>query len=253
MWKALAGIVSIAVCLLIAWSLGGAPRWANLLLLVVILLPVAAVVASALRERLPARRRYGPRAVSRRPDYTIADDAVANHAVTNSPFANHALDRPIGQSPSTRAADLLVLDHVLRAIDPRTIDWLRSEAFRSPWRDEDVDPLRALQDIHVGGQPFDDLVHRLVRHLADATQEFLTYYDQNTVFDPLMSGKEWREVGDAATAPDEDWMNTWEPADNDTDGRSEKLCALADRVAAAYDPLAEVHSFTASEQALGRR
>ena len=178
MWKVSAGIVSVACCLLFAWTLGGAPSWAGYLLVVAILVPVAGLVGSAIREKLPSRRPVVP----------------ARSCSTSTPSSSPTKSRRRSTDPMQ-----LLLEPVFALIDRRrTIDWLRTENFRTPWPDVETDPLRDLLDAADGQTRLAGAFrHPLVQPLLSATREFLDYYDRHTISDPLLSGGDWRELDPA--------------------------------------------------------
>ncbi len=161
MWAA----VGAVACGILIASLpeGRVSRWAQIALLVALLVGLAATIVGLL-----SRRRSWP----------------------------EQREEPIPADPVQMENDRAIANRFGELVSEREMEWLRIETFDGPWRDDRVARLRWLVLFAGTNQGvFDTELAAVVNELTEAARAFLRIYDANTMPDPLTRGAIWRIIG----------------------------------------------------------
>jgi hypothetical protein len=171
LWKLWAAVGAIVCGILLATFPGGSVSpWAKLVMLGALLLGAATTVVVVIlssgtgwRTGLGARLRVDPVPLQREREMQ---------------------------------SDREIVDRLGELIRERQIDWLRSESFIGPWRDDHIASLRRLMDFDTSHSGiFDPELADAVSRFTEATRAFLGIYDASSVPDPIMRDASWRMAG----------------------------------------------------------
>lgn len=212
LWRVWAVVAAVVSGVLVSTFPGGSiSRGAKLILLAALLFGVAATAVAAL-----SRSRKGRRSRRRSRHHAHLDDLLAD--------------------PYSFEHDREAVRRLFAMVQVRDIEWLRTERFASPWRDDRVAPLlRLAQSDDLPSTVLEPELAAVIGGLADATAGFLHLYDGGTVADPLTRDGTWRMIRQGSSP--QDTAGSTEPGRIDIESRLRDAAAV---VCEWYDALVVV-------------